>query len=369
MRELDFTPNEWPSGVQDQVLQWYLIDGIASTTIQDTIGITSASIRRMLKRFGVDTSRYGGDRGQAYRYYEITGQELPEEFKPRLRAVRPDYSPQQLKIVDPKIKKIESADEVSLHWSDTHFPFHDPRAISCLYQIASEVKPTTLVMQGDLIDLWQISTHRPPLETKLKMNQIDIQESINQAVNHLGIMSTMVRPGADKIYLMGNHEDRFERTLADMQLNPKTLALMRIPKIQETLNLDYILGLSDTGWDSHNYLEGDRFLLHDRLLCIHGYRANMYSAKAHLQDYGKSVIFGHSHRIQNWTSRDLRGTDAAWNMGCLCELDPHWRSRPNWHQGFAVVVWKKVDDDWFYSVEQVRVHEGVAIFRDKIYRG
>jgi len=369
MSGINFTPHEWTLEQDEEILQRYLVDGDGVLSIGLTMDRSHQTIQRRLKKLGVNVKASGGDRGDAVRYYELMGMELPVEHRPRIRPVRIDYTAEQLEIVDPQIPRPTSYDEISLHWSDTHFPFHDERAIQCLYGVASDVSPTTLVMQGDLIDLWQISTHRPPLETKLKMHQIDIQESLNQAVNHLGIMSTMVKPGADKIYLFGNHEDRFDRVLADLQLNTKTMALMRIPKIQETMNLDYIMGLSETGWESHNYLEGDRYLLHDRLLCIHGYRANMYSAKSHLQDYGKSVIFGHSHRIQNWTSRDLRGTDAAWNMGCLCELDPHWRSRPNWHQGFAVVVWKKVNDGWLYSVEQIRVHEGVAIFRDKIYRG
>lgn len=368
MRDLDFTPNEWTPELDRQIMEWYILDGCATRTIQEQIGVDQRSIARRLKALGVDTGKKG-DRGRTHRFFEIMGEDVPAQYQPRIRPARPQYEEHQIPIVDPTLKPPDSPDEVSLHWSDTHFPFHDPAAINCLYAIASDVRPTTLVMQGDLIDLWQISHHRPPLETKLLPHQIDIQESINQAVNHLGIMSTMVKPGAQKTLLFGNHEDRFERLLADMQLNTKTMSLMRLPKIQEVLSLDYILGLEETGWDGHNYLEGDRFLLHDRLLCIHGYRSNIHSAKSHLTDYGKSVIFGHSHRIQNWTSRDLRGTDAAWNMGCLCELDPHWRSRPNWHQGFAVVTWKKLNGGWLYSVEQVRIHDGVAIFRDKVYTG
>ena len=182
-------------------------------------------------------------------------------------------------------------------------------------------------------------------------------------------MVSLAAEGARRVYLHGNHEDRFDRLMADMQTNPKTLALMRLPKIRDVLNLDYILGLTENGWETHSYLEGDRFLLHDRLLCIHGYRANKYPTTAHLQQYGKSVVFGHSHRIQNFTSRDLRGTDGGWNMGCLCDLDPHWRSRPDWHQGFGVATWKQDDGDWYFNFEQVRIHDGVAIFRDKFYRG
>lgn len=365
MSELDFTPNEWNPELDQKILELYLIQGLGTTAISADIGVSYGSIRRRLRRLGADSE----DRGNPLKFYELMGLETPEEFQPHIYPVRPQYAPHHLPIVDPELKHATTVDEISLHWSDTHFPFHDPSAVSCLYAIANDIWPSQLVMQGDLIDLWQISNHRPPLETKLKADQIDIQNGLNQSMEHLATMRTLAQADCKRTILFGNHEDRFDRLLADMQLNPKMMALMRIPKIQEILNLDYILGLSDEGWSVHSYLEGDRYLLHDRLLCIHGYRSNVYSSKSHLQDYGKSVIFGHSHRIQSWTSRDLRGTDAAWNMGCLCDLNPHWRSRPNWHQGFAVVVWKEIDGRWYFSVEQVRIHEGVAIFRDKTYRG
>lgn len=368
MNVLDFTPNDWAPGLDARILELYLLEGVGGTSIEAELGISAASIRRRLRSLGVDTS-WNGDRGNALLYFEIMGSEVPSEYQPGLKPARPDFSPHHIPIVDPEIPKPDSYDEVSLHWSDIHFPFQDPAAVSCLYAVAEDVRPTSLVMQGDLLDLWQISNHRPPLETKLNPNQVDLQVGIDMAVEHLGVMSTLAQPGSDKVYLYGNHEDRFERFLADMQANTKLLSLMRIPKIQEALSLDYLLGIEESGWSFHHYLENSNFLLHDRLLCIHGYRSNLYSAKAHLQDFGKSVLFGHSHRIQNWTSRDLRGTDAAWNIGCLCDLNPHWRSRPNWHQGFAVVVWKEVAGEWYFSVEQVRIHEGVAIFRDKIYRG
>ena len=85
--------------------------------------------------------------------------------------------------------------------------------------------------------------------------------------------------------------------------------------------------------------------------------------------YGKNVIFGHMHRVQNYTRRDLKGQEAGWCIGCLCTLDPHYDSFANWHQGFAVVNWRQVHGEWFFSVEQIRIHDGVAIWRDKVYQG
>jgi len=354
---------DW-DGVREEILERYCVGGEHASVLADEYGVNSATIARHLTSWGAQ-----GHKGDILKYYELTGLEPPAELHPKLRRTVYDYTKVERPPPELPKKKFQSYDEAALHWSDVHFPFEDPRAVSILYQITAEVRPTTLMSQGDMLDLWQISTHRPPLETKLKMHQIDMQESLDMLLDHLDIMIGLAEPGARRVYLHGNHEDRFDRLLADLQTNMKTLALMRLPKIRDVLNLDYLLGLSENGWESHSYLEGDRTLLHDRLLCIHGYRANKYPTTAHLQQYGKSVVFGHSHRIQNFTSRDLRGTDSGWNMGCLCDLNPHWRSRPDWHQGFGVSVWKEVDGEWFFNFEQVRIHDGIAIFRDKFYKG
>lgn len=355
---------DW-EGLRGELLEKYCIEGLSHASLSEEFGLSASSIGRHLKSWGASAP----DRGSPIRYYELMGLEIPPEYQPKLKPVRHEYDPKVRPAPSLPSSKFQSYDELTLHWSDVHFPFEDERAVQILYQVTSDMKPTTLVAQGDMLDLWQISNHRPPLEQKLGMHQINIQESIEQLADHLDTMVGLARKGAQRVYLHGNHEDRFDRLLADMQMNPKTLALMRIPRIREVLNLDYILGLRENGWETHSYLEGDRFLLHDRLLCIHGYRTTKYATNSHLTQYGKSVCFGHSHRIQNFTSRDLRGTDGGWNMGCLCDLDPHWRSRPDWHQGFGVVTWKQDNGDWYFNFEQVRIHDGVAIFRDKFYRG
>ena len=286
--------------IQDEIIEKYCVFGTSIQDLADEYGVNRRTMGRHLRGWGAN-----GHRLNPIKYYELMGLALPPEFQPKLKPVRHLYDGESRKPPALPSKKFDSFDEVTLHWSDIHYPFHDPRAVEILYQITAEMKPTSLISQGDMLDLWQISTHRPPLENKLKLHQIDMQKSLDSLLDHLEIMVSLATKGARRVYLHGNHEDRFDRLLADMQTNVKTLALMRLPKIMEVLNLDYLLGLTENGWESHSYLEGDRFLLHDRLLCIHGYRANMYPTRAHLQQYGKSVVFGHSHRIQNFTSRDL----------------------------------------------------------------
>jgi hypothetical protein len=87
-----------------------------------------------------------------------------------------------------------------------------------------------------------------------------------------------------------------------------------------------------------------------------------------LETYGKSSMFGHTHKVQNWTGRNLKGQEASWNIGCLCDVNPHYMPFANWHQGFAVVYWHQTGDGWLYDVNQVRIHNGRSIFQGKSYK-
>jgi len=345
---------DWTTEQDRQLGRFWLVEGKTMRAIATLTGRSKSSIDRRIE--------FLGWRGQQnnYQMYNSLFLDAPDE-EAQLRPVRLVLPPR------PKPKRAAPTDEgVSLHWGDVHFPFHDEAALSILYQLADKVQPTELVCHGDMVDFWQISDHRPPLEKNLKPHQIDLQESINLAAMHQAEMAR-IAPSATKYYLEGNHEDRFARILTKMQMDYRLRSLMRIPQISEVMSLDYLLELDD--WETYSYTGRHKPVLKDRLLCIHGYSATVWASRATLDTYGKSVIFGHTHRIQNFTKRDLNGSISAWNIGCLCNLNPHYQQHTNWSQGFAVVTWKQVDREWLFNVEQVRIHDGRAVWRDNLIKG
>lgn len=277
----------------------------------------------------------------------------------------PKFRPVQIRLPKLSRRPLSTADLLSLHWSDTHFPFQDEHAIEVLYRLAGLAKPDELYIQGDLIDFWQISDHRPPLEHTLKPEQIDIQDSLNAAAAHLA--TAQRESGAAKyFYLAGNHEDRWERLLTHIQRDSRIRYILGLQAIKDTLTLPYLLGLKN--WEYRSYLASQPLVVRDRLVVTHGHRLGKWPSRMELEQYGKSVIHGHTHRIQSYTIRDLTGTNAAWNIGCLCSFDMHWTRQPDWHHGFALVSWRKIDHDWYFSIEQIRIHDGKAIWRDKVIR-
>jgi hypothetical protein len=351
--------SDWSDHELKEVARRWLVDAWTTRDIGEETGKSKSAVHRLINKMG-----WAGHKGDPDLYLALYADTADtDELAPKLRPIELNL---------PKVPKahLDSVDHVSLHWGDTHFPFEDRRAIFILYQIAQMLKPSVLVCHGDVGDLWQISDHRPPIEKNLKPHQIDLQETISQMAEHLGIMESVGQKGARKIYLEGNHEERWNRTLSDIQRHPKFRHLLMIPKISEVLNLPYLLGTKDRGWEYYPYYNGgDGVLLHDRLLVMHGYKSTTWVSRQALNDYGKSAMFGHSHRIQSFTKRDLAGTDAAWNIGCLCDINPHWRQHADWAQGFAVVTWKRIDGNWLFNTEQIRIHEGRAIWRDHILKG
>ena len=344
----------WTPELDKRLMELWLIEGQTQQAIGDIIGMSKHSVFRRLKRMGL-----GDKKGDSFSYYQMMG-EISDLKEPHFQPVRHN-------LPERRPPHSSSTQQTSLHWSDVHFPFHDPRAVNILYQINEDLKPDTLVCHGDVADMWQLSTHRPPMETKLRADQIDIQETLDMTSEHLAQMEAIANP-TWKIFMMGNHEDRWNRMLTKIQTDQKYRQLLRIPKIAEVMSLDYLIGLTEKGWHFDDYLEGDRQLLHERLLVIHGYAATIWASRKHLQSYGTNVMFGHSHRIQNFTKTDLNGSISSWNIGCLCDLRPHWRQRPNWQQGFAVVNWSQAEGKWYFNVEQIRIHDGICIWRDKTYK-
>lgn len=262
----------------------------------------------------------------------------------------------------------DRVDHVSIHWSDVHYPFQDDRAVDILMQIAHDISPSIVVDHGDSYDFWTLSPHRPPNERKLDYNQIDLQAQLNDTAEFLGTMLEIAQPER-AIFMGGNHEDRWDRLMVDLKKDFRMRHLMNLDELNNLLDFGHISGIERMGYEYYPYTDhGDPVLLFNRLVLCHGDRTSRWVSRSMMEKYGKSVMFGHVHRIQNWTARNLKGQEAGWSIGCLCDINPHYLSYADWHQGFAVVEWSKDKDlGWLFDVHQIRIHEGKAVFRGRKY--
>lgn len=339
----------WSEAEDRKLLRMYCADEPPRSIreIADELERSKSAVDRRITALGLR-----GHHGDRTEYEKQTGITLAPAIRPS-RVERP---------ARPGGKALGTAYS-TLVWSDVHFPFHDPKALSVLRQVARDLKPKRLVCLGDVMDFWEISEHRGPRDM-----DGDLQGTIDAGVAHLSDM-VAVSGAQDAVFLGGNHEDRWERLLDRARHDVRFRQLLSLPKVKRALDFAEVVGFEDLGYSYHPYTEGKPFIENGSLVYTHGTYTNKHVAQGTLSKYGKNVIFGHMHRIQNHTERDLKGQEAGWCIGCLCTLEPHYDPFANWHLGFAVVEWQQAAGQWYFNVEQVRIHDGVAIWRDRLYKG
>lgn len=307
---------------------------------------SKSSVDRRITALG-----YRSHKGDRDYYEKVTGVSL----EPVIKAVRMDNLPAPTG--EPLGTKYKT-----LVWGDVHFPFQDRRAVDILYQIAQDLQPDVLVCIGDVFDFFELSPeYRSP-----KDQEPDMQLTLNEGVQHLGHMLSLTNP-KEAHFLGGNHEDRWDRLLDKARKDIRFRQLLKLPIIQRSMTFENVIGFQELGYQYHPYMEGGNFVENDALVYTHGFKTTTYATRSLLDKFGKSVMFGHTHRIQNFTRRDLKGQESAWNIGCLSTLAPHYDHFADWTQGFAIVEWFKVADKWLFNVEQIRIHDGITIWRDKVY--
>jgi predicted phosphodiesterase len=247
---------------------------------------------------------------------------------------------------------------------DSHAGFEDRSAHSIAEQVIRKVKPEYLIHLGDLMDAYSISRFdKDP--TRLDT----LQSEINVGRNILARLSA-ASPNSKKYLLAGNHENRLQRLICNLDGPARELA--RLDSFQEAMTWQSLLKLSISGWrfipEAKQPLAG----IIPGLVLKHGSvvrRYAGYSAKGEFDSLHCSGISGHTHRQAIYNHDDFNGSHVWIENGCLCRLDAEYMSGPaNWQQGFTVLTWS-ADKSVPLQIEQVRIDKGKALFRDALYTG
>lgn len=338
------TTLKWSKPEDKKLLRMWLAEEPPKTTreIADELGRSKSSVYRRIRAYDAD-----GHKGDRDLYERITGKSVEPAFKPV--RVETDAAPTGESL---------PADFTALVWGDVHFPFEDEAALSVLKQVARDVSPSLLICIGDVFDFFEISNYRPP-----KDKDPDLQKALDLGTKHLAEMLEIAEPDR-AIFVGGNHEDRWARMLQKTREDVRFRQLLQIPKVRRGLNFETVVGFDDLGYEYRPHVEGETLTLRDNLIVDHGRYANKYAAKKHLNEFGMNVLFGHTHKFQTFSRRTVRGQEAGFSIGCLCDLNPFYDDTvASWQNGFAVVTFS---EDYF-NVEQVRIHDGTAIFRGERY--
>ena len=232
---------------------------------------------------------------------------------------------------------------------DKHFPIHDKKAIKVVCKAIEIVKPDIYIDLGDTGEWEYFSTHywkgrnAKPMEDLIPLLDKDVK-AVNKGMNQID--RALDKAGCkERHFVQGNHEvwlDKF---------------VIRYPYLEQ-YKTENALKLEERGYEYHPYNKKDNLKI-GKLNFTHGKFTSKYHAWKHLDVYGESVMYGHTHDLQRHTKTRKGGTISAWSLGCLkdIEIDEDWLGGrlTNWNHAFAIIDFYKNDN---YNVQIVEIIKG-----------
>ena len=235
---------------------------------------------------------------------------------------------------------------------DAHYPFHDEKLMQRVFKCIDDNKPSGIVINGDWLDLFCLGSYNA--DSLGLLRNISLTDEYESGLDGIKCLNDAA-PTAKKVFIYGNHEDRYFRTLNSRD-NAKYGEELQRP--EKALKLEKYGFKVYTNWKDDYYTVGD-------LDVMHGFYTNIHTAAKHLSAHGRSVMFGHTHRVQTY----FTSHEAAFNVGCLADIRhkafgymPRMQ-RENWSQGFASIT---VHGGKSY-VTMITVRNGRFLFNGKFY--
>ena len=276
-------------------------------------------------------------------------------YRPKIKV----YSQSDIENWKRIINAKRSQDKSLQRWiviSDVHRPFHNQTLWNKLLQLINDMGSSLygIVIAGDYLDLYTLGSYNN--ESLANLSNITLQDEYIDGLQGIDEINSAFK-GAKKLFLFGNHEDRYFRHIKEKD-NAKYGGAL--------INPIEALYLHERGWITKTDWQSDYFTLGKHLDIVHGVYTSIHAAKAHLDKTQHSVMFGHTHRVQCFH----QGNRAAFNIGGLYDIKskgfnymPRFQ-RQLWANGFALV---NVTDNGDFYVEQVNVWADKFLANGKMY--
>lgn len=222
-------------------------------------------------------------------------------------------------------KEIEVSDGVVLIGSDAHFwPGDASTAFRAFVLFCKKLKPTVVVMNGDVLDAAGISRH-PPIGWN---HQPTVKQELEVAQDRLHEIERAAGK-AQKIWTLGNHDARFETRLA--QVAPEF-------KDVHGISLQDHFPLWAGCWSL--WINGD-------VVVKHRFKGGANAGHNNVMWSGKTMVTGHLHSLKvtpfsDYSPRPRWGIDS----GTLADVySPQFadytEDNPrNWRSGFVVLTFR-----------------------------
>ena len=211
---------------------------------------------------------------------------------------------------------------------DTHRPYHHKSAYNLMLEVASNSKIDEIIMLGDYADFYAINSHGKSPEMKMEMKDEidDVRCGLSQLQSKF--------PKTKRTFIEGNHEWRLHRYICN-----------KAPEMYNIVDTRTLLDLDKYGFEFAPYTPDQGIkVAHSGLIARHEpISGGVHSAHGTVTKAGCSVIFGHTHRIQesqivSLDGSNYRGISIGW-LGnkyhpVMSYVKNHWQ----WALGFSVAT-------------------------------
>jgi len=219
---------------------------------------------------------------------------------------------------------------------DQHWPFVDHRAYKVMLNVISQIKIDEVVWLGDHWDCYCVSDYGKDPIKNFKL----LEEELIEGREALAQIEKITK-AKSFVFLQGNHENRIDRYVAayagKLGNLVKTKDILQIPE-----HYRYI------PYGQNGYYKCGK------LIVTHGSLSNKHIAHAMLAKYGASVLFGHTHKVQEFQITNvfgevLRGINIGW-LGDAKKAAEYIKNVADWCHGFAIGYFKPNGDFFVQTI-------------------
>lgn len=228
--------------------------------------------------------------------------------------------------------------------SDCHYwPGEASLAHRALLRVIRQIKPRAMVLNGDVFDGGSIGRHDPFGWS----DRPSVKQELDACQERVGEIEQALPKGCERLWNIGNHDQRFERNL--------------VVKVPDYANL-HGMRLADhfPGWEMQWSV-----LVNNEVMIKHRYAGGVHAAYNNTMKGGLSMVTGHTHLLEVKPWGDYRGRRWGVQTGTLADHHgPQFEYTENSPSaacsGFAVLTFR---DGKTLPPELCECIDGAAYFR------